>query len=315
MLIYVTKQFLYFLGILIVMSMFSFLLIYLVPGDPAIIMSGIMAPPEVIEDVRESLGLQRPFFERMASWYADLVLHGDLGESFFLRRKVFTAIVERLPVSLSLTSFALVIASVIGLPLGILAALKRNTWVDQVASTIATLGLSIPAFWLGLMLIRYFSVGLGWFPTGRYVAPTEDFFASLRSLFLPAFCLGFIISAQICRMTRSSLLEVIKSDYILTARSKGVRESTVIFRHALRNALIPIITVMGVLVAIAIGGGVVIETVFTLPGLGRLATKALLQRDYPVMQGLLLAISGIVVFVNTVVDVLYGYLDPRIVYD
>lgn len=312
---YIVKQLAYFVVVLGIVSLLSFLLIYLVPGDPALVMAGLEAPQEVVQAIRETLGLNRPFLERMGEWYKNLVLHGDLGYSYFLDRSVSAAILERLPLTLVLTTLGLVIAWIIGFPLGILAAVRQNSIMDYMASVIVVFGQSIPNFWLGLILIQYIAIPTRWFPTGGYTPFSDSVLGAMRSLFLPALTLGLISTSQIARMVRSSMLEVLNTDYIKTAHAKGLPDCVVITRHALRNALIPVLTVTGVLFATLISGAVVIETVFTLPGVGRLACQSILRRDYPVLQGVLLVIAGITVLTNTVVDILYGYLDPRIRYD
>jgi len=312
---YVVKQLAYLVVVLGIVSLLSFLLIYLVPGDPALVMAGLEAPQEVVQAIRETLGLNRPFLERMGEWYKNLIIHGDLGFSYFLNRSVSAAILERLPLTLVLTTLGLAISWIIGLPLGILAAVRQNSIVDHMASVIAVFGQSIPNFWLGLMLIQYIAIPTRWFPTGGYTPLSDNPLEAMRSLLLPALTLGLISAAQIARMARSGMLEVLNTDYIKTARAKGLPEHIVITRHALRNALIPVLTVTGVLFATLISGAVVIETVFTLPGVGRLACQSILRRDYPILQGVLLVLAGITVLTNTVVDILYAYLDPRISYD
>ncbi|MGE5581310.1 MAG: ABC transporter permease [Bacillota bacterium] len=315
MLIYIIRRLLMVIPILIVVSLLTFLLIYLVPGDPAIIMAGMQAPDYVVNQIRDEMGLNRPFLDRMVDWYKELFFKGNLGYSYFLRRSVTDAILERLPVTLTLAGLSTLFAMLLGIPLGVLAALKQNKLVDQLVSILALLGLSVPGFWLGLLLIMFFAVGLGWFPPGGYVPLTKDFLGGLRSIALPVFSLGFIITAQIARMTRSSMIDVMRNDYIRTARAKGVKEIWVTFRHALKNSIIPVLTVIGTLFGVLMGGTVTTEIVFTLPGIGRLAAESILKRDYPVIQGLLLTIAFVFVIVNLIVDILYAYFDPRIRYD
>jgi len=240
------------------------------------------------------------------------LLRGDLGFSYLLNRSVVDAVLERLPVTLALASMALVMATMIGVLLGVSAAVRHNTWLDQASMVAALIGLSIPDFWFGIVLIILFGVTLGWLPTGGYVPFTEDVIGWARSMALPALTLAFTQMGIIARMARSSMLDVLNQDYIRTARAKGMRGHTVVFKHALRNAMVPIITTIGVTTGILLSGAVVIETVFSLPGVGRLIIGSIQRRDFPVIQGGLLVTATVFVFVNIVVDVLYGVFDPRV---
>ncbi len=297
--------------VLLVVSFVSFIIISLVPGDVTAEIAGSESTPAQREAIRERLGLDRPFAERMLSWYGR-VLQGDLGESYLLNRPVTEAILERLPVTLSLAGIALVLAVALGMLLGIIAAARHNSWMDQSSMSLALIGLSIPDFWFSLVLISVFAVGLGWLPTGGYVPPGEDFLGWLRSMALPAFALAFTQMGVIARMTRSSMLDVLNQDYIRTARAKGMRQRIIIFKHALLNAMVPITTVVGVLTGVLLGGAVIIETIFALPGVGRLIIGAIQRRDYPIIQGGLLITSATFVFVNILVDLAYGWFDPRV---
>ena len=252
-----------------------------------------------------------PIWQRALAWYGDL-FRGDLGYSYLLNRPVTEAVLERLPVTLSLAALALVFATIIGLLLGVLAAVRHNTWADQGAMVTALIGLSIPDFWFGIVMIILFGVWLGWLPTGGFVPITEDVAGWARSMTLPAVTLALTQMGVIARMTRSSMLDVLGQDYIRTARAKGMRARTVVFRHGLRNAMIPIVTVVGVITGVLLSGAVVIETVFSLPGVGRLIIGAIQRRDFPIIQGGLLVTACIFVFVNIVVDMLYGWFDPRV---
>ncbi len=300
--------------VLAVVSLASFLFIFLVPGDPAAEIAGPGATKEEVTRIRSQLGLEAPVAVQMVNYYRRL-FRGDLGESILLNRSVTTAIVERAPVTLSLTGLALGISLTCAVLLGVLAAVRQNTWVDQSAMTVALLGLSLPDFWVGLVMIYTFAVLLGWFPTGGYVELDKGVRPWLGSMIMPALALGITQLGLLARITRATMLEVLSQDYVRTARAKGLPERTVIDKHALSNALIPMVTVMGLIVGILLGGAVVIEQVFSLPGVGRLIVGAILRRDYPVIQGGLLLTATIFVFVNLAVDILYAFLDPRVRYE
>lgn len=310
---YIIRRVIALLPVLLIVATVGFFLIYLTPGDPASVMLGPDATTEDIEDLRRIMGLDRPLMVQLVRWYAR-TLQGDLGYSIFLRRPVLQAIIERLEPTILLTSMSLAIAIAIGIPAGVVAAVRRNTWVDQVAMGIALFGVSVPNFWLGLNLILVFSVWLGLFPVAGYTPLGESLGAAVRSLVLPATVLGISGSALIARMTRSSMLETLGQDYVRTARAKGNKERRVIYRHALRNAMIPTITVIGLALGGLLAGAIVTETVFALPGVGRLVISSVLRRDYPVIQGILMFIAAIYVLVNLLIDVLYVYLDPRVKY-
>ncbi|HEV7275853.1 MAG TPA: ABC transporter permease [Devosiaceae bacterium] len=311
MTLFIIRRLLSALPVLFVVSLMTFLIMWLVPGDVSAEIGGSDATPEQIERIQAQLGLDRPIHERAISWYANL-LRGDLGFSYLLNRSVVDAVLERLPVTLALASMALVMATMIGVLLGVSAAVRHNTWLDQASMVAALIGLSIPDFWFGIVLIILFGVTLGWLPTGGYVPITEDVLGWARSMALPALTLAFTQMGIIARMARSSMLDVLNQDYIRTARAKGMRGRTVVFKHALRNAMVPIITTIGVTTGILLSGAVVIETVFSLPGVGRLIIGSIQRRDFPVIQGGLLVTATVFVFVNIVVDVLYGVFDPRV---
>lgn len=297
--------------VLFVVSLMTFMIMWLVPGDVSAEIGGIDVTAEQIEQIRRQFGLDKPLLERAVQWYGNLA-QGDLGYSYLLNRSVVDAVFERLPVTLSLAAVALVLATLMGTLLGILAAVRHNSWVDQSSMVAALIGLSIPDFWFGLVLIILFGVTLGWLPTGGYVPFTEDFFGWLRSMTLPTLTLAFTQMGVIARMTRSSMLDVLDQDFVRTARAKGMRGRTVVFKHALRNALVPVVTVVGVTAGVLLSGAVVIETVFSLPGVGRLIVGSIQRRDFPIIQGGLLVTASVFVFVNLVVDMLYGWLDPRV---
>ena len=311
---YVIRRLLGILPVLVLVALGSFLLVHLVPGDPAMVMLGNDATPQQIQALKTQMGLDRSLPEQFSLWGRQ-VLRGNLGESFFLGRPVTQSLMERLPATLQLALLSLVFSLLIGIPAGILAAVRQNTKWDQLIMITAMGGISIPSFWLGLFLILVFSVRLGWLPSGGYAPLWDDFWGGLRILVLPSISLGFMQAALIARMTRSSMLEVLRQDYVRTAKAKGLDWWRVTLRHALKNAMIPVITTIGTAFGVLLGGAVIVEIVFTYPGLGRLVVLAVQRRDYPLVQGALLLASVIYVLVNLAVDLLYGVFDPRIKYE
>ncbi|MBM3548860.1 MAG: ABC transporter permease [Alphaproteobacteria bacterium] len=314
MLRYLVYRLLSAIPVLIVVSLVTFLIIFLVPGDPAAEIAGPGASGDEIRRIRDSLGLNRPFHEQMISYYTRLS-QGDLGRSILLNRGVTEAMIERAPVTLSLAAAGLFMAIFVGMTLGVIAAVRQNTLTDQAAMSFALFGLSIPDFWFGLVMIYIFAVWLGWLPTGGFIPIEQSFTGWLRSMAMPALALGLTQTGLIARITRATMLEVLRQDYVRTARAKGMPEWVVIGRHALANTLIPVVTVIGLIVGILLGGSLVIEQVFSLPGVGRLIIGAILRRDFPVIQGGLLLTASIFVMVNICVDIAYAYLDPRVRYD
>ncbi len=303
-------------GMVIVMLLVAtlvFLITRHAPGDPAAVMLGEQATAADIAQLRASYGLDKPLPVQFAYWLGELA-RGNLGQSIFLQRPVTQALAERAEPTFFLTMFAMAIAMLIGIPCGIAAAVWRNSWIDQTFSGFAMLGASIPSFWLGLILMQMFAVSLGWFPVAGYGDPGVPLSNRLHHLVLPAIVLGVVNSALILRFSRASMLDVLGEDYIRTARAKGVSERRVVLHHALRNALIPVVTVLGLTFALLIGGAIVTETVFGLPGIGNLVVSAVLRRDYPVIQGALLVIAGMYVLINFLIDLLYLAIDPRVKY-
>jgi peptide/nickel transport system permease protein len=311
---YIIQRLLSAIPVLLIVTLISFSIMQLIPGDPAVVMAGAQATATEIENVRVQLGLDQPFLQQLAKWYAGLA-QGDLGRSILLGRGVSTAIAERLPITLALSflSFALTLA--IGIPFGIVAALRQNTWIDQAVMTLALVGVSLPNFWAGLMLIILFSVMLDLLPAGGYVPLGQGLWPWAKSLLLPALSLAFLQMGLLARITRSTMLEVLRQDYIRTAQAKGLPALKVIGKHALKNAMIPIVTVIGIIFSLLLSGSVVIETVYSLPGLGRLIATSIFSRDYPVIQGGLLLTAAMFVGINLLVDILYAFLDPRVRYD
>lgn len=292
----------------------AFGLLHMIPGDPVDAILGVEANPDSREALRRELGLDQPVLVQYGNWWKD-VLQGDLGESVMTGQPVGELIRQRLPATIPLALISMLIAIAIAVPAGILSAIKRNTWVDGLVSVVAFAGLSIPGFWLGTLLILFFAVRWQWFPPGGYVSILDDPVAAIRHLILPAIALGTTFAAVLTRMIRSSLLEVLGADYIRTARAKGQSESRVLIRHALRNALIPAVTIVGVQAGFLLSGALVIEQIFSLPGIGRLTVQAVFDRDFPLLQGCIIVIATIFVVANLITDILYVYLDPRISYE
>lgn len=297
--------------VVLVVAVVGFVLFRLTPGDPAALLAGDNATREQIERTRQALGLDQPLHVQFVRYLGRLA-RADFGQSIFLGRPVTTAILERLEPTISLAVTAEVLAIALALPLGVLAALRANTWTDQVAMALALAGLSIPAFWLGLLLVFSFGVKLRWLPVGEFRSLRDGLGPFLRHMILPAISLGLIQMALAARMVRSSMLEVLREDYIRTAQSKGVSRHAIVLRHAMRNALIPTVTVIGLGFGALVSGTVVVETIFALPGLGRLTATALLNRDYPLIQAILMFVAMIFILVNLLVDLTYAVLDPRL---
>ena len=308
---FIVRRVLASIPVLLLVSLITFVLLSLVPGDPASAFLDASATAEALERVRRELGLDRPFLVRMGEWYLR-VLQGDLGTSLLLNRSVTSAILERLPVTLSLTAMAFLVSVLLGMAAGVLAAVRHGKAADQGLMTLALLGLSIPEFWLGLVLIWLVAVMVPIFPAGDYVAFATNPWQWARHLALPTFTLACVQMGFVARMTRSSMLEVLGQDFVRTARAKGLPEPYVVLRHGLANAMVPIVTVMGIMVGALLGGAVVTEQVFSIPGLGRLIIGAVLSRDFPVIQGGLLFLALIYLVVNLVVDLLYAVVDPRV---
>lgn len=292
-------------GIIVIfgISVFTFMLIHFIPGDPVKIMLGQNATPEAIEQLNETLGLDKPLFVQYTTYMANVV-QGDFGTSLKTRRPVLTEILDRFPETVKLASAGILIAVLIGITLGILAARFKNTFIDTMVMTLATLGVSIPGFWLAILLVMVFSVKLAWFPIANGTG--------IRDLVLPAVTIGVLASTMISRVTRNGMVETLSNDYIRTARAKGLDERIILFRHALRNVLIPVVTLVGLQMAALLGGTVIIEQVFNWPGIGTLAIGAISSRDFPLIQGTVLFMGVIYVTINILVDIIYGLIDPRI---
>ncbi|MBD9528543.1 ABC transporter permease [Paracoccus sp. PAR01] len=297
--------------VLVIVATVVFVIVRVTPGDPAAVMLGSDATPQDIADLRSRMGLDAPLIVQYGQFMLGL-LRGDLGQSIFLGQSVGQALLARAEPTFFLTLFSILIACAIALPVGVLSAVKRGTVFDQIVVTLTMIASSVPSFWLGLMLIQVFAVSMGLFPASGYGGPDSGFLERLQHLVLPAVALGVVNSALITRFTRAAMLDVLGDDYVRTARAKGATERRVVLKHALRNALVPIITVIGLSVAMLVAGAVVTETVFGLPGIGNLVVSAVLRRDYPVIQGTLLVVAAIYVLINFVVDMLYILVDPRV---
>ena len=313
MLGYIIRRILAAVPVMAVVALFVFLLLRLTPGDPAAIIAGDMATPEQLDRIRASLGLNEPITVQFFTWIGQL-LSGNLGTSLISQTPVTTLISQRLEPTISLALLAIILSVFIAVPLGVVAAWRHGGWLDNAVMTISVLGFSLPVFVIGYIFIQVFAIDLKWLPVQGFRSISTGLVPFLERAILPALTVSTIYIALIARMTRASMLDVLGEDYVRTARAKGLSEKIVLFRHALRNAAIPILTVIGTGFALLISGVVVTESVFNIPGLGRLTLDAILARDYPVIQGLILLTSGIYVLINLAVDLSYAFLDPRIRY-
>jgi peptide/nickel transport system permease protein len=310
---YIVRRLLATIPVIGVVAVFVFLLLHLAPGDPAAVVAGSYAMPKDVERIREKLGLNEPIHVQFGKWISH-VAQGDLGDSIFSEMPVTTLIAQRIEPTLSLATTSILIAIILAVPLGIVAAWKAGTWIDHGVMVFAVLGFSIPVFVIGYVLMYAFSIKAQIFPVQGFVSIRQGLLPFLRNITLPSVGLGLIYAALIARITRASLLEVLGEDYIRTAHAKGLQPRAVLLRHALKNASVPIVTIIGVGIAMLIGGVVVTESVFNISGLGRLVVDSVLARDYPVIQGITLMFSGIYLLINLLVDISYTFLDPRIHY-
>ncbi len=313
MVLYLVRRLLASIPVIFIVGVLTFSILHIAPGDPAVLMAGEEATPEDVEEMRRALGFDKPIIEQFARWVGRL-LKGDLGTSIFSQHSITSLMKPRIQPTLSLAALAITLSIGIGVPIGVLAAWKAGSFIDRGVMLFAVLGFSVPVFWLGFLFIWLFAVKLNLFPAVGFVPITDGVFPFLRSLTLPALANAIPFSALVARMTRSTMLEVLNEDYIRTARAKGLSERVVIIRHGLRNASIPIVTVVGLVFAALVGGAVVTETVFAIPGLGRLLVDGVVRRDFPIVQAMLMVVAVGYVFVNLMVDVAYAYLDPRIRY-
>ena len=313
MFFFIIKRIAATIPVMAVVALFVFLMLRLSPGDPAAVIAGDYASPEDIAKIRTQLGLDQPIIVQFSTWVWSL-MQGNLGISIFSNLPVTKLIAQRLEPTLMLSLTTLIFAVVVAVPMGVIAAWKAGTWVDRLIMVFAVFGFSVPVFVLGYMMIFSFSMELGILPVQGYKSPFDDFWQFVRHITLPTITLSVIYIALIARITRASMLEVLEEDYIRTARAKGQTESRVLISHALKNASIPIVTIIGIGIALLIGGVVVTESVYNIPGLGRLVVDAILKRDYPIIQGLILMFSFVYIIINLVIDILYTILDPRLRY-
>lgn len=311
--LYVLKRILAVIPVLGIVAVIVFLLLHLSPGDPAALIAGDTASSQDVERVRELLGLNRPLYEQFVSWLWRL-LQGDMGVSVFTGLPVTRMIAQRIEPTLWLTFLTITFAVVFAVPMGIVAAWKAGTWIDRALMALAVLAFSLPVFLIGYLFIFGFSVQLGWLPVQGFRSLSEGFVPFIRHLILPAASGGLVYMALIARMTRATMLEVLGEDYIRTARARGVGNRRLLLHHALRNAAVPIVTTIGLGIALLLGGVIVTESVFAIPGIGRLTVDSVLRHDYPVIQGIVLVVAAVYVFINLAIDLLYTVLDPRIRY-
>ncbi len=310
---YIIRRLIATIPVMAVVALFVFLLLHLTPGDPAAVIAGDDATPSDIEAVRRKLGLDRPIWEQFVIYVWSL-LRGDLGTSIFSNLPVTTLVAQRLEPSIVLALSTLLVAVVFAIPLGVIAAWKARTAIDRIVMGFSVLGFALPVFLIGYLLIYIFAIELRWLPVQGYRPLAQGIGETARSIVLPAFALGMVYMALIARITRASMLEVLSEDYIRTAHAKGVAKKSVLLKHALKNAAVPIVTVIGIGLALLISGVVITETVFNIPGLGRLTVDAILKRDYPIIQGLIILFAGAKVLVNLMIDISYTFFDPRIRY-
>jgi len=315
MLTYITRRLIQAVFVIILVTLLVFFAMRLLPGDPILMYVSsdemTQSTDAEIAALRHEFGLDRPMVMQYLIWIKN-VFHGDLGMSIIQRTSVSSEIARRMPITLHLGLVSLVLIIIVGIPLGSIAAIRRSTWMDTVATFFANLGVTVPVFWLGILLIYFIGLKLGLLPIFGYTSPFKDFWLNLKQIIMPVFCLSIFGTAAIARQSRSSLLEVIHQDYIRTAWAKGLKEVVIIKRHALKNSLIPVFTLLGVTLRHLFGGSVIVETLFNIPGLGRFAVTGLLTQDYAVVEGVVLVTATVVIFVNLLVDLSYGWLDPKI---
>lgn len=313
MFLFILRRILAAIPVMAMVALFVFSLLDLAPGDPAAIIAGDQASHADVERIRASLGLDRPYLVRFAEW-SFRVVQGDLGTSIFTNLPVTRLIAQRIEPTVSLMVLTLIFAVVVAVPMGVLAAWKAGTWIDKSTMAFAVLGFSVPVFVVGYLLAWIFALKLDWLPVQGYTPFSQGIWPWLGNLILPTVALGLVYVALVARITRATMLEVLQQDYIRTARAKGVAQKDVLFLHSLKNAAVPIVTVVGIGIALLIGGVVITETVFNIPGIGRLVVDAISRRDYPIVQGVIMLFSGIYVLVNLLVDLSYTFFDPRIRY-
>ncbi|HEY78962.1 MAG TPA: ABC transporter permease [Dehalococcoidia bacterium] len=310
---YIVRRVLLSIVVLLLITIITFLLLHIMPGDPAAIMLGIDAGPEQIEALRKELWLDRPLVVQYGHWLSNAI-QGDLGKSVLYDEDVTGFITARLPVTMHLSLMALVLSAVLGVGAGIICAIRRGRILDSVITLAANIGVAIPIFWLGILGIYSLGLKLGWLPLQGYTSPFDDFWLSTSKAIMPVICLAIPSLALLARQTRSSMLEVVRQDYIRTAWAKGLKERVIVLKHALKNALIPVVTLLGIQLRILVGGSVLVEKVFNVPGMGRLLVDSVLGKDFIMVQACILVIALLVLLANLLVDISYGWLDPRVRY-
>jgi peptide/nickel transport system permease protein len=308
---FILRRLLQTIIVIFIVTIITFGLIQIIPGDPVVTMLGAEATLKEIEALRHELLLDKPIPVQYIHWLNN-VLHGDFGNSLIFHEKVTSLLTQRIPVTLYLSIWAFVGSIFLGIFFGIISAIRRGGWLDNIVTLLSNVGVAIPVFWLGILGIYVFGLNLGWLPIQGYTSPVIDLGKSMRQLIMPVICLAFPFLAVIARQTRSSMLEVIRQDYIRTAQSKGLRERVIVYRHALKNALIPILTMIGMQIRVLIGGSVLVEMVFNIPGMGRLLVQAAFEKDYLIVQGCIVIMSLITCLANLAVDISYGWVDPRV---
>jgi len=311
MLEYIVKKFLMMIPIVILVSMILFLLLSTLPGDAALIAAGEYSSDEDIAELRHSMGLDQPVYVQYWNWFSR-VLRGDFGKSLLTGSSITERVALRFPATLQLTILSMIVSVLIALPLGIASAVYRNSIWDSLCSFIGVIGVSMPSFWLGMLFIIFFSLNLSWLPTSGFVSILENPIEGIRHLIMPAFSIGASFAATTMRQTRNALLEVLNQDYMITAKAKGLPGYLIIWKHALRNALIPVVTVVAMQTGKLFGGAIIAETVFVIPGLGSDIVNSIMSRDYPITMALILVVAIIVIVINTFIDILYGVIDPRV---
>ena len=314
---YIIRRVVQSIVVILIVTILVFVGMRLLPGDPLFMLFNanqlINMTEEELAQIRQDAGLDRSLLVQYFDWLGG-VFKGDLGDSILTEEPVSKDLTKRIPITAYLGVLSFVIAVLLGIPAGIISAIRRATWLDTIVTTLANIGITVPIFWAGIVLMWIFAVQLGWLPTSGYTSPFDDFWLSIKKLIMPVFCMSIFAIAGNTRQARSAMLEVLRQDYIRTAWAKGLIERTIIIRHALKNSFIPIITLAGMGISGIFGGSVLIETVFNIPGMGRLAVDSLFQHDYPYVQGITLVMTSIVVFSNLLIDLTYGWLDPRIRY-
>jgi peptide/nickel transport system permease protein len=311
---FIIRRFLQTVVVLVLVSFLAFSILHMMPGDPALIILGEDASQAQIDALRLELGLDQPVLVQYARWFTNM-LQGDFGRSILYHENVADLIATRLPITLHLGLVAFVLSALIGIPAGVLSAVRRGDFTDSLITVLANIGIAVPMFWLAILGIYFFSLKLAWLPVQGYTSPSDDFWLSTKQLIMPAICLAVVPIAVLARQTRSSMLEVLHQDYVRTARSKGLRERAVIMGHGLKNAIIPVVTLLGLQARNLVGGSILVETIFNIPGMGRLMVSGVFNQDFVIVQAGIIVIGIVVGMANLAVDISYGYLDPRIRYE